>query len=109
MMACTSPALMDRSMPFRISRPATVACRFLISSNDMVNLSDTSFQADSQQLLGFHRELHWQLAKHFLTETVHDHRHRIFCGDAALPAVENLVFADLRSGRLMLHLRRRVL
>src|ERR1017187_10487503 len=39
---------------------------------------------------------------------MHDHRHGIFARDAALAAVENLVFADFRSGRLVLNLRRRV-
>src|SRR5579871_5651503 len=107
MMACTSPALIDRSMPFRISRPATVACKFLISSNGM--LSNASFQADAQQLLSFYRKLHGQLAKHFLAKAVHDHRHGIFSRNAALPAIENLVFADLRGGSFMLHLRRRIL
>src|SRR5690349_5460725 len=102
MMACTSPELMDRSMPFRISRPATVACRFLISSNDMFRLSDTSFETHAQQFLGFHRELHGQFAEHFLAEAVHDHRYRVFRRDTALPAVENLVFPDLRGGCFVL-------
>src|ERR1035438_758337 len=109
MMACTSPALMDRSMPLRISRPATLACRFLISSNDIVSLSDASFETDSKQLLGFHGELHGQLAEDLFAEAVHDHGDRVFGGNAALPAIENLVFADLRSGCLVLHLRRRIL
>src|ERR1035441_5397924 len=138
MMACTSPALMDRSMPLRISHPATLACRFLISSNDIVSLSDASFETDSKQLLGFHGELHGQLAEDMFAEAVHDHgdrvfgKHvfrelpmefaeedlfaeavhdhgdRVFGGNAALPAIENLVFADLRSGCLVLHLRRQL-
>src|SRR5579872_3909245 len=109
MMACTSPGLMVRSMPFRISRSPTLACRFLISSNAISLLSNASFETDAQKLLGFHREFHGQFAEYFLAETVHNHRHRIFGGDAALPAVENLVFADFGSGCLVLHLRRRVL
>src|SRR5579871_1505102 len=109
MMACTSPALIVRSMPFRICRPATVACRFLISSNGILNLTDASFQTDSQQLLGFHCEFHGQLAKNFFAEAVHDHGNRVFRGDAALPAIEDLVLADLRGGSFMLHLRRGVL
>src|ERR1700692_2476322 len=68
-----------------------------------------AFQAYAQQLLGFHGELHRELAEDFLAEAVHDHRHRIFGGNAALPAIENLVLADLRSGGFVLHLRRRIL
>src|ERR1022692_1205422 len=109
MMACTSPAFRTKSMPLRISRPATLACRFLISSNDIVSLSDASFETDSKQLLGFHGELHGQLAEDLFAEAVHDHGDRVFGGNAALPAIENLVFADLRSGCLVLHLRRRIL
>src|ERR1017187_1524561 len=128
MIACTSPGLMVRSIPRRISRSPTLACRFLISSSDMLlsqkvrknhgsiffltasgSLTHASFEADSQQLLRFHGELHGQLFEHFLTEPVHDHRDRILGGNAALPAIKNLVLADLRRGRLVLHLRRRVL
>src|SRR5580700_2806846 len=109
MIACTSPAPITKSMPFRISRPATLACRFLISSNDMVSLSDTSFETDSQQLLSFHGELHGQLAEDFFAESVHDHGDRVFSRNTALPAIENLVFADLGSRRFVFHLRRSVL
>src|SRR5580658_143295 len=109
MMACTSPALTVKSMPFKISRPATVACRFLISSSDMFKLSDAAFEADSEQLLSLHGELHGQFAEDFLAEAMHDHGDRVFGRDTALAAVENLVFADLRSGGLVLHLRRSVL
>jgi len=35
---------------------------------------------------------------------VDNHRNCVFRGDAALAAVENLVFADLGGGRLMLNL-----
>src|SRR5271169_6178768 len=42
MMACTSPALTVRSMPFRISRSATVACRSLISSNAISSVFSAS-------------------------------------------------------------------
>src|SRR6476469_3029125 len=112
-MACTSPAFTVRSMPFRISRPATFACRSLISSNGISSngirsLTNASFKADSQQLLGFHGEFHGKLAEHFLTEAVHDHRDRVFGRDAALPAIENLVFPDLGGRRLVLHRGRRV-
>src|SRR4030095_13166617 len=43
------------------------------------------------------------------TEPVDNHRNCVFRGDAALTAVENLVFADLGGGRLMLNLGRGVL
>src|ERR1035437_429556 len=39
---------------------------------------------------------------------MHDHRHSIFTGDAALAAVEDLVFADFRGGGFVFHLRRGV-
>src|ERR1039458_1781877 len=39
---------------------------------------------------------------------MHDHRHGILARDAALAAVEDLVLADFRGGRFVLHLRRRV-
>ena len=56
----------------------------------------------------FHGELHGEFAEDFLAESMHDHRHGIFAGDAALAAVENLVFADFRGGGFVLHLRRGV-
>src|SRR5438270_9561162 len=68
MMACTSPALTVRSMPFRISRSPTVACRFLISSSDMYDLSDAAFETHAQQLLRFHRELHRELFEDLFAE-----------------------------------------
>src|SRR4051812_28250628 len=77
MMACTSPALTVRSMPLRISRSPTVACRFLISSSGMYVLTNASFQTHAQQLLRFDRELHREFLEHFLTESVDDHRDRV--------------------------------
>src|ERR1035441_8809183 len=71
-------------------------------------LSYTSFETNSEVLLCFHGELHGEFAEYFFAEPMHDHRHGIFARDAALPAVENLVLADLRRGRFVLHLRRRV-
>ena len=107
MMACTSPAFTVRSMPFRISRSPTVACRFLISSSGMYVLTNASFETDTEQLLRLDGELHREFLEDFLAEAVDDHRDRVFGGDAALPAVENLVLADLRGGRLVLDASRR--
>src|SRR6185437_4704676 len=157
MMECTSPGLMVRSMPLRISCPSTFTWRFLISRRLMVGLfptpellsrpwslvvrrwpkrrlnytlrqsvepwllpttnsqrpttglSHTSFQAHAQQLLRLHREFHRQFAEHLLTESVHDHRNRVFRLQPALLQIKQLVFADLRRRRLVLHARARVL
>src|SRR5215213_6728231 len=65
-------------------------------------LSHRSFEAHAQQLLSLHRELHGQLAEHFLAEPVHDHVHGVFEADAAALAVEELVFADLARAGLVL-------
>src|SRR5689334_5593439 len=58
--------------------------------------SDRTLQAHPEQLLRLHRELHGQLLQHLAREAVHDHRDRVLLRDAALPAVEELVLADLR-------------
>src|SRR5512142_2617688 len=87
------------------------AWRLLISSivsNCCLSLPDAAFQTDSELLLRFDRELHRQLAEHFPAEAVDDHRHGILGGDASLLAIEELVLADLRRGRFVLHARRRV-
>ena len=68
-----------------------------------------AFEAHAEELLCLDRELHRQLAQHLLAESVHDHRDRVFLGDAALAAVEELVLADLRGGRLVLDGRAGVL
>ena len=67
------------------------------------HLSHAAFQTDTQELLGFHRELHRQFAEYFLAEAADDHVDGIFRGQPALAAVEDLVLADLRRGRFMLH------
>src|SRR5258706_13183694 len=92
MMACTSPVLTVRLMPRRISLPPTRTCKSLISS---IVLSYRAFKADAEELLSFDGEFHRQLAKDVLAEPVDDHVHRIFRGEAALAAVEDLVFTDL--------------
>src|SRR5437016_8151968 len=75
MIAWTSPGLTVRSTPVRISRSPTFACRFFISSSAI--LTNASFETDSEQFLRFHGELHGELAKYVLAETVHDHRYRV--------------------------------
>src|SRR5450432_1406538 len=116
MMACTSPAFTVRVMPFRISRSPTLACRSFISSNAirllalswLTWLTHASFETHAEQFLRFHGELHGELAENFLAESMHDHGHGIFARDAALAAVEDLVFADFRGGGFVFYLRRGV-
>src|SRR3990167_5999829 len=105
MIACTSPAFTRSVMPRRISRPSTLACRLLISS--MLHLrfqasAHAALQAHAQEFLGLHRELHRQLLEHLTAEAIDYHRHRILRADATLAAVEQLLFTDFRSGRLVL-------
>src|SRR5437667_320246 len=59
-------------------------------------LAYAPFQAHAQQLLCFHRKLHGKLTEHFLAKAVNDHGYSVLVGDAALPAVEDLVLADFR-------------
>src|SRR5688500_9412938 len=68
-----------------------------------------ALEAHFQQLLSLHRELHRQLAEHLLAEAVDDQRHRVLLPESARAAVEQLLVADLRGGRLVLDGRRRVL
>src|SRR5215472_15061072 len=70
--------------------------------------ADTAFQADADQLLRLDRELHRQLLQDLLAEAVDDQRYSIFGRQAALAAVEELVVADLRRRRLVLHAGRAV-
>src|SRR5690349_21411036 len=105
MMAWTSPGLMVRLTPFRICFPSTPAWRFLISSMDRFFMSiqqiengsaDAAFEAYAEQLLRFDGELHRQLAEDFLAKAVHNHVDGVLRRNAALVAVKNLVFANLR-------------
>src|ERR1051326_6417241 len=111
MTACTSPGLMVRSTPLRICLLSTPAWRFLISKMRwfMFFSADASFQTYPQQLLRFDGEFHGQFLEHFLAEPVDDHVYRVLRRDPALVAVENLVLADLRGGRLVLDARSGVL
>jgi hypothetical protein len=53
-----------------------------------------AFQADAQQLLRLHGELHRKFTEDLLAEAVHDHGDGIFGFQAALLQIEHLVFAD---------------
>src|SRR5215472_14638027 len=108
MTAWTSPARTVRSTPRRISLPATEAWRFSTSRSGDVTSAHRSFERDAEQLLRLDRELHRQLLEDDLAEAVDDHVDRLFRGDAALLEVEDLVLADLRRGRFVFHLGRRV-
>ena len=50
----------------------------------------------------------WELPEHLLAESIDDHVHRVFGGESALLAVEDLVLADLRGRSFVLHPRRGV-
>src|SRR5262249_51449122 len=123
MIACTSPAPKDRSIPRRISRPSVSrACKLLISSIFIPLLipdrgrlarmrargprfqssSDAAFEAHRQQLLRFDRKFHWQLFQHLLAEAVDDQRYRVFGAEAALAAIKQLILADFRCRCLVL-------
>src|SRR5271165_3658703 len=104
MMACTSPAFTSRSMPLRISLPATRALKSEILSKcpSSRDSADRAFQADGEQILGLDREFHGQLLEYDLAEATDDHVDRVFCGYAALQAVEQLVLADSRGARFVL-------
>src|SRR6185436_19295003 len=132
MIACTSPLLTVRLMPFRISLPSTDACKFLISNTNLLRkfgdrsqgsgagnccypdsrplapdsrLSHRAFQLQSQQARRFHCKLHRELQEHIFTKTVDDERYGVFLRDATLHQIEQLLFADFRSRCFMLDLR----
>ena len=90
-MACTWPASTARSMPRRISRSPIFACRFLISSSDMIlyptlpsRLTPSSFCASTANSMGSSR-------KTSLQKPFDDHVDGVFDGDAA-------AFEDRRAG-----------
>ena len=62
------------------------------------------FKANGQQFLRLYSELQRQLGEDVFTETVDDHRDGIVFTDPALQAVEQLIFANPRGGRLVLQL-----
>src|SRR5918995_6525778 len=61
----------------------------------LLSLPNTSFQTDSEQLLGFDRKLHGQLLEDFLTEAVDDHGNGVLGVEPALFEIKDLIFADL--------------
>ena len=71
-------------------------------------LPDASFQADTQQFLGFDGELHGKFFEHFLGVAVDNQADSAFLVDAALLAVKQLVVGDFRGGGLMFHYGRLV-
>ena len=66
-------------------------------------LPHTSFQCDLQQLLCFHGKFHGQFVEHFLGISIHYQPNGCFGVNAALIAVEYLVFAYFRSGGFVFH------
>src|SRR5512132_3631897 len=70
--------------------------------------ADAALQAHAKQFLCLDRELHGQLLQYLPAAAVYDGGHRLFLGQAALPAVEELVLADLRCRRLVLDASRPV-
>src|SRR4029453_2545143 len=97
MMACTSPAFTERLMPCRIALSSTRTFRFLTSSIGFdISLTNRPFQGDTKELLRFDRKLHRQLTEDLAAEAAHDQVDRVLLRNAALFAIEDLVFADLR-------------
>ena len=62
-------------------------------SNAIV-LTNASFQADTEQFLGFDREFHGQMAKDLFAIPVDDEIDGVFSRKPALSAIEELIFAD---------------
>src|SRR4051794_26374784 len=99
-------------MPLRICLPPTSACRSSMVSMaglPWVMSAHTSFETDAEQFLGLDREFHRQLLQHLAAEAVDDGAHRFLFRQTALPAVEELLLADLRRRRLVLDARAAVL
>src|SRR3546814_5461496 len=76
-------------------------CRF--------ELTDAAFQRDADQLLRLDGELHGELLHDLAAEAVHHQGDGVLLRQAALAAVEQLVLADARGGRLVLDDRLAVL
>src|SRR5882724_2851243 len=110
MRACTVPAGTRRSSPRRISLPSTSTCRFSTSSMvpSLRASADAALEADAEQLLRLDGELHRQVLQYLAAEAVDDRGDRVFRRKPALPAIEQLVVADLRGRRLVLDPRRAV-
>ena len=65
--------------------------------------SHGALQGYGQKFLGFYGKLHGQLVEHFFSISIDYQSHGLFCRNAALVAVEELVFADFLCGGLVLH------
>src|SRR5713226_8093917 len=111
MMAWTSPARTSRLTPFSMALPATRALKSVILSkiSPPMPSTDGAFQTYAQQVLRLDRELHRQFLEHHFAKPADDHVDRVFRGDAALQAVEQLVLADFGRAGLVLDGRGRVL
>src|SRR5229473_4551824 len=133
MMACTSPLLTVRLMPFRISLPSTDAYRLRISNKLFSSegsqlaafsrqlrgqskltaecgqltacLPNRALELHSQQARGFDGKLHRQLQENVFTKTVDDQANGVLLRDAALHQIEQLLFADARGRSFVLDLR----
>src|SRR5208283_5068179 len=110
MIAATSPSWTVSVSPSRIFRSPMETWRSLISSMSKPNLSrskassDAALERDRDQLLRLDGELHRQLLQHVAHEAVDNQRRRLFCREPTLHRVEELVFRDFRSRRLMFEL-----
>src|SRR5882757_8863139 len=100
-MECTSPALMVRSTPLRISCPSTLACRFLILSR-LISLHlhesvlpDAAFEAHTEQLLCLHCKLHGKFPENLFAKAVDNHGNGLLRFETALAQVKELVFTNL--------------
>ena len=67
-------------------------------------LADAAFQLQLYQPLRFYREFHRQFLEDLFAEAIDDEADRVFFGEAALHAVEDLVFADFCGGRFVFDL-----
>src|SRR5262245_24729356 len=108
MIAATWPLSTDNVRPSRIFLPSISTCRFLTSRSAIV-LTHASFQTDRNKFLRLDRKFHRQLLQHVLDEAVDDKRGCLLRRHAALAAVEEHVFGNLRGRRLVFEGRGRVL
>src|SRR3546814_13218647 len=92
---CCRPAAAALRWPTRMRQEPAAARAAAFSSY-------TPFKADTQELLGFDRELHGKLLQHFAAEAVHYQRHRILVGQPARPGLEQLIVAALGGCLLIL-------
>jgi len=59
-----------------------------------LDLSDATLKAHTQQFLRFNREFHREFTKYFLAEAIHNHINGILQREAALLAIEDLIFPN---------------